>query len=150
MKGKVTLVTSLVAVAALIFASHGPLGQTLWPAPVPLAAPPTALEAKLFMLLDVFDALALGVGVAFMLFAWPTVKGLVAPSTGRAAVIYVSTAWFLTNWWLHDNLHAVTGLGPGGLLVTEYVFHVTLIIVGAALAYTFATAAKEAARGARV
>ena len=88
--------------------------------------------------------------MAFILFAWPTVKRLVAPSTGRAAVIYVSTAWFLTNWWLHDNLHAVTGLVPGGLLVTEYVFHVTLIVVGAALAYTLATAAKEAARGARV
>ena len=84
------------------------------------------------------------------LLAWPTVKRLVAPSTGRAAVIYLSTGWFLTNWWLHDNLHAVTGLGPRGLLLTEYLFHVTLIIVAAALAYMLATAAKEAARGARV
>jgi len=150
MKGKVAAVTLLVAVAAFLLASHGPLGQALWPAPVPLVTPPTEFEVMLFMLLDVFDALALGVGVAFILFGWSTVKRVAAPSMGRAAIMYVSTAWFLTNWWMHDNIHMVTGLRPGGLLATEYAFHVTLMVSGAALAYAFATAAKQEPKGARV
>ena len=102
------------------------------------------------MLLDVIEALAFGLGVAFILFAWPAVRQVAAPSTGRAAVMYVSTAWFLANWWVHDNLHMVIGLRPGGLLVIEYAFHVTLIVAGAALAYTFTLMARGQHRAGHV
>jgi hypothetical protein len=110
---KVVSVTLLLAIAAFLFGSHGPLGQTLWPAPVSLASPPTAMQVKLFMLLDAVEALAFGLGLAFVFFAWPAVKRIV-PSTGCAAIMYVSTAWFLVNWWIHDNFHMVAGLQPGG------------------------------------
>lgn len=146
-KGKVALVTILFAIAAFLLASHGPLGHVLWPAPVALAASPTGMQVTLFILLDALEALAFGLGLAFILFAWSAVKQVAGPSTGRAVVMYVSTAWFLTNWWFHDNFHMVTGLRPGGLLAIEYGFHVTLIIAGAALAYTFALMAR-AQRGA--
>lgn len=146
-KGKVALVTIPVAIAAFLLASHGPLGRVLWPAPVELAASPTGMQLTLFILLDALDALAFGLGLAFILFAWPTVKQVAGPSTGRAVVMYVSTAWFLSNWWVHDNFHMVMGLRPGGLLGIEYGFHVTLEIAGAALAYTFTLMAR-AQRGA--
>jgi len=132
---KVVSVTLLLAIAAFLFGSHGPLGGILWPAPVALASPPTAMQEKLFMLLDVVEALAFGLGLAFVFFAWPAVKRIV-PSTGCAAIMYVSTAWFLANWWIHDNFHMVAGFHPGGLLAIEYAFHVTLIAAGAALAYS--------------
>ncbi len=132
---KVVSVTLLLAIAAFLFGSHGPLGRTLWPAPVSLASPPSAMQEKLFMLLDVVEALAFGLGLAFVFFAWPVVKRIV-PSTGCAAIMYVSTAWFLANWGVHDNFHMVAGLHPGGLLAIEYAFHVTLIVAGAALAYS--------------
>jgi hypothetical protein len=132
---KVVSVTLLLAIAAFLFGSHGPLGRTLWPAPVSLASPPTAMQEKLFMLLDVVEALAFGLGLAFVSFAWPAVKRIV-PSTGRAAIMYVSTAWFLANWWIHDNFHMVVGFNPGGLLAIEYGFHVTLMVAAVALAYS--------------
>ena len=144
---KVVSVTLLLAIAAFLFGSHGPLGGILWPAPVALASPPTAMQEKLFMLLDVVEALAFGLGLAFVFFAWPAVKRIV-PSTGCAAIMYVSTAWFLVNWWIHDNFHMVAGFHPGGLLAIEYAFHVTLIAAGAALAYSL-TIGQGKAHGSR-
>lgn len=43
MTGKV-VVTLVVAIAAFLFGSHGPLGYVLWPTPVALASPPTAIQ----------------------------------------------------------------------------------------------------------
>ena len=140
---KVVSVTLLLAIAAFLFGSHGPLGRTLWPAPVSLASPPTAMQEKLFMLLDVVEALAFGLGLAFVSFAWPAVKRVV-PSTGCAAIMYVSTAWFLANWWIHDNFHMVVGFNPGGLLAIEYAFHVTLMVAAAALAYSLTIGQRRA------
>lgn len=138
MTGKV-VVTLVVAIAVFLLGSHGPLGYVLWPTPVALASPPTAIQEKLFMVLDALEALAFGLGVAFLLFAWPAVGRATGSSHGRALVMYLATAWLLSNWWIHDNLHMVVGLRPNGLLGIEYGFHVTLIIAGAALAYSMAT-----------
>jgi hypothetical protein len=135
MTGKVVVVTLVVAIAAFLFGSHAPLGYVLWPTPVALASPPTALEA-----------LAFGLGVAFLLFAWPAVGRVAGSSHGRALAMYLGTAWVLSNWWIHDNLHMVVGLRPNGLLGIEYGFHVTLIIAGAALAYSMATMAVPGTR----
>ena len=139
----VVLVTLVLGIAAFLCGSHGPLGAAIWPPPVSLTSAPSVVQEKLFMLLDAVEALAFGLGLAFVFFAWPAVKQA-APSTGSAAVLYVSTAWLLTNWWIHDNLHMVIGLRPGGLLAIEYAFHVTLMMAGAALAYSFTRAVGRA------
>ncbi len=146
MTGKVVVVTLVVAIAAFLFGSHGPLGYVLWPTPVALVSPPSAIQEKLFMLLDALEALAFGLGTAFLLFAWPAVGRVAGSSHGRALAMYLGTAWFLSNWWIHDNLHMVVGLRPNGLLGIEYGFHVTLIIAGAALAYSMATMAVPGTR----
>ena len=139
MTGKVAVVTFVVAIAAFLFGSHGPLGSMLWPTPVTLVSAPTATQEKLFMLLDGFEAVAFGLGIAFLLFGWPAVRRAMGASPGRALVMYLGIAWVLSNWWIHDNLHMVVGLHPKGLLGIEYGFHVTLIITGVALAYSMAT-----------
>ena len=141
MKTKVVLVTLVVGILAFLLAPNAPL--TIWPKPAELMPPPTPTEVNLFMLLGVFDALSLGLGIACLIFGWPLVEQVAAPSRGRAVIIYVSTVWFLGNWWVHDALHIVNGMNPTGLLRIEYGFHVTLIIAGAALAYAFATMVKD-------
>ena len=137
MKTKVVLVTLVVAILAFLLAPNAP--WTIWPKPADLMPPPTPTEVNLFMLLAVFDALSLGLGIACLIFGWPLVQQVAAPSRGRAVIIYISTVWVLGNWWVHDALHMVNGMNPTGLLKIEYGFHVTLIIAGTALAYALAT-----------
>ena len=146
MVGNVGIVTLVVAIVAFLFGSHGPLGYMLWPTPVALASAPTATQEKLFMALDALEALAFGLGIAFLLFGWPAIRRATGSSPGRALVMYLGVAWVLSNWWIHDNLHMVVGLRPNGLLGIEYGFHVTLIIAGAALAYSMATMAPPGTR----
>ena len=50
---------------------------------------------------------------------------------------FLSIAWLLFSWWPHDSLHVANGINLSGLLVIEYVFHVTLMVAGAILAYFF-------------
>jgi len=137
MKTKVVLTTLVVGILAFLLAPNAP--WTIWPKPADLMPPPTPTEVNLFMLLGVFDALSLGLGIACLIFGWPLVTQVAAPARGRAVIIYLSTAWGLGNWWVHDALHMVNGMNPTGLLRIEYGFHVTLIISGAALAYAVAT-----------
>ena len=146
MTGNVAIVTLVVAIVAFLFGSHGPLGYMLWPTPVALVSAPTATQGKLFMALDGFEAVAFGLGIAFLLFGWPAVRRATGSSPGRALVMYLGIAWVLSNWWIHDNLHMVVGLRPNGLLGIEYGFHVTLIIVGAVLAYSMVTMAPPGTR----
>ncbi len=143
MRLKVGSVTLLVAIPAFLLAPTAPLGHTIWPAPAELASPPTSTQVSLFMLLGACEALALGLGVAFLIFGWPQVRRVAVARRGRALASYLSIGWLLVNWWAHDGFHMVTGLHPGGLLGIEYAFHVTLIVAGAALAYSFGTMAAE-------
>ena len=137
MRTKVVLAVLVVGILAFLLAPNAP--WTIWPKPADLMPPPTPTEVNLFMLLGVFDALSLGLGVACLIFGWRLVMQVAAPARGRAAIIYVSTVWLLGNWWVHDALHMVNGMNPTGLLRIEYGFHVTLILAGAALAYAIAT-----------
>lgn len=136
---RVLLVTLLVGIPAFMLAPAAPLGQTIWPPPVDLTPPPTPTQVKLLMLLGALEAGALGLGVSFVILGWPLVRQVAAPRRGRALAMYLAIAWLLTNWWVHDGFHMVTGMDPRGLVWIEYGFHVTLIVAGAALAYCFAT-----------
>ena len=139
MRAKVLLVTLLVGIPAFLLAPAAPFGPAIWPAPAPLTQPPTPGQANLLMLFGAFDATALGLGVAFVLFGWPLVRRATAADKGRALAMYLGTAWLLVNWWLHDGLHMVSGMNPGALVWIEWGFHGTLIVAGAALAWCFAT-----------
>src|SRR3972149_1155245 len=99
MTGKVVVVTLVVAIAAFLFGSHAPLGYVLWPAPVTLASPPTAIQEKLFMVLDALEALAFGLGVAFLLFAWPAVGRVAGSSRGGGLALCLGTAWLPPPPW---------------------------------------------------
>jgi hypothetical protein len=135
MSTKVVTVTLLLAIVGFLTEPHGPLGG-FWP-PSPDVPQAVGVQVPLFMILGAAEALACGLGVAFLLFGYPTLKaheGVSAPLT-RAA--HLAIAWLLINWWAHDSLHLHNGMNLKGLLAIEYGFHITLMIAGVALAMFF-------------
>ena len=127
---KVALVTALFAVPAMA------LGQVIWP-PAPGSPEPSAGQLPFFIFLSVFEAVAFGLGISFLLFGFPALLRLARGSRLRAWAMYLSVGWFLVSWWPHDNLH--NGLDLQHLLYIEYGFHVTLIIAAVVLAYSLLT-----------
>ena len=132
---KVLIITLLFGIPAFF------LGKILWsPAP---DLHPTSAQLPFFILLSLIEALLFGLGIAFMIFAWPAVQKVGKQYRKRAIMSYLAVAWFLLSWWPHDNLHAHNGMDTGGLLLIEYAFHVTLIIAAVMLSYSFYTMPAE-------
>ncbi len=134
---KAAFVTLVLGLCAFLTEPHGPLGA-FW-APDPSVPQAVGVQVPLFMLLGVFEALAFGLGVAFLLFGYSPLKATFPVSAPLARAAHLSIAWLLLNWWAHDSLHLHNGMNLNGLLGIEYVFHVTLIVAGAVLARFFVT-----------
>jgi hypothetical protein len=138
---KVALITALFAVPAMA------LGQVIWP-PDPGNPEPSAGQLPFFIFLSVFEAVAFGLGISFLLFGFPALLRLARGSRLRAWAMYLSVGWFLVSWWPHDNLHLHTGLDLQGLLYIEYGFHVTLIFAAFVLAFSLLTLLRPEETGA--
>lgn len=128
-------VTLVLAVIAFLASPNGPLGG-FW-RPSPEFPQPTDAQLPLFVLLNVAEVLAFGLGIAFLLFGYPVMQTIAPASKRLTFLAFLSIAWLLFNWWPHDSLHVANGMNLNGLLVIEYVFHVTLMVAGAILAYFF-------------
>lgn len=140
---KVVIVTLLVGVLGFLTEAHGPLGSFWAPSPdIPQAA---GVQVPLFMLLGAAEALALGLGVSFLLFGYSTLRANVPASASLTRAAHLSIAWLLINWWAHDSLHQHNGMNLNGLLGIEYAFHVTLIVAGIVLTRFFAAVVRGAA-----
>jgi len=128
---KVVIVTLLVGVFGFLTEAHGPLGG-FW-APSPTLPQAVGVQVPLFMILGAAEALALGLGVSFLLFGYSTLKANVPASATLTRAAHLAIAWLLINWWAHDSLHQHNGMNLNGLLGIEYAFHVTLIVAGVIL-----------------
>jgi hypothetical protein len=140
---KFFLVALVFAIVAFLFGPMAPLGSLVWPPPVQLASAPTGAQEGLLMLLGIITSAAFGIAIAFLTFGWPAVRSVMYPRRGLAVGVFVSLVWVLGNWWLHDGLHLVTGLDPGGLVAIEYGFHVTLMMAGGTLVYAMIQMSRE-------
>jgi hypothetical protein len=127
---KVTVVTVVVGIAAMA------LGPILWPM-AEGGAQPTAGQLFFFVILEVIQSLAFGLGISFLLFGLPTMRRVSSNSRLLGWAMYLSIGWLLVSWWPHSHLHQVVGENLQGLLYIEYGFHVTLIIGAIVLAYGF-------------
>jgi len=108
------------------------LSRVIWPDPPGAAAPPPGL-LPLLMVPAIFEALAFGAGVAFLIGAG---RALVRHQADRLSVAaYVSAAWALVSWWPHSNMHRANTTLEGPVLI-DWTFHLTLI-VGAVVIGTY-------------
>ncbi len=132
---KWSVITLVLAVIAFLASPNGPLGG-FW-RPSPDFPQPTDAQLPLFILLNVSEALAFGLGIAFLVLGYPLMQ-TIAPASKRLTFwAFLSIAWLLFSWWPHDSLHVANGINLNGLLMIEYIFHVTLMVAGAILAYFF-------------
>lgn len=132
---KFLIVTVLVAIPAV------PLGQMLWPAATEAGDPNAAMQMAgyqlaLLIVFSIIEALALGLGVAFLVFGLPYARRLAGNSGRLSWAVYLSIAWSLISWWSHDGFHR-SGVSMDGLIMLEYGYHATLIVGGAVLVYAF-------------
>lgn len=119
-----------LVVGAISFA----LTRVIWPDPAGAPHPPAGL-IPFFIILSIGESLAFGLGVAFLVFGFPLLRRAAQPGWVTWAA-FLSIAWYLVNWWPHDNLHRIN-VDFGGLLWIEYAFHVTMEVAGALLALFF-------------
>jgi hypothetical protein len=124
-----------LALVGVLASPNSPLGGFWRPGmDVPM---PTSAQLPFFILLNIAEGLAFGLGISFLVFGYPLVRAVAPASTGLTRAAHVSIAWLLINWLPHDSLHIHNGMDMGGLLVIEYAFHITLIIAGVVLATFF-------------
>src|SRR5258706_2646838 len=137
----VLAVTLVLTVVAVLASPNGPLGG-FWRPPTDSPVP-TSAQLPLFILLNIAEGLAFGLGVSFLIFGYPMVQAISPASTSLTRATHLSIAWLLINWWPHDSLHMHNGLNLGGLLGIEYGFHTTLMIAGVIVAYFFLTLLRQ-------
>ena len=111
------------------------LTRVIWPDATGGPQPASGL-IPFFIILAIGESLAFGLGVAFLIFGFPLLRAAGQPGWLTWAA-FLSIAWYLVNWWPHDNLHRVNGMNFAGLLGIEYAFHLTMEIAGALLALFF-------------
>jgi len=129
-----TMVLWIVGFAAAIGAFLS--GRFFWP-PHSTVPQPTDAQVPFLIGLSVAEAIALGIGVVFLLSGWQFVQRITALPPWVRWASYLSVAWLLVSWWPHDNLHIHHALDMWPLITLEYVFHVSLMVAGAILAYAF-------------
>ncbi len=137
------VVTLVLAVIAFLASPNGPLGG-FWRPSADFPQPADA-QLPLFILLNVAEALAFGLGISFLIFGYPLTQSILPASNGLTLGAYLSIAWLLSNWWPHDSLHVANGMNLNGLLAIEYGFHVTLMVAGVILVYFFLALVRQRA-----
>ncbi len=139
---KILVVTLFFGVLTFLSNPNGPLGA-FW-APDPSFPVPSSGQLPLFLFLNIAESLVFGLGIAFLMFGYPLVQGLGVASKGLTWAAFISIVWLLISWWPHDSLHVFNGMNLTGLLVIEYLFHLTLMITGLILAYFFIAIGRRA------
>ncbi len=114
----------------------------------PSAGPePTSGQLGLFVGLSFFDALAWGLGIAWLLFALLRLRRIAGGSELRAWAMYLSIGWALVSWWPHSNMHRSNGDDLWGLLLIDYIFHPTLMLSALVLGWSLLTLPAAGASG---
>jgi hypothetical protein len=107
------------------------LARVIWPNP-PGAPVPSASLLPFLMVPAIFESLALGAGVAFLVAGGRSLARLGQPRWLTLAT-YASVGWTLISWWPHSNMHrANTSLQ--GLAVIDWSFHITVILAASVIA----------------
>jgi hypothetical protein len=132
---KVAALTAGLAVIAFVLSPNAPLGGFWRPdAHMPM---PTPGQLPHLLMINLAEVIAFGLGVSFLVFGYPLVRAIAPSSPLLTRAVHLSITWLMVSWWPHDSLHIHNGMNLNGLIVIEYVFHVTLMAAGVILAYFF-------------
>ncbi len=126
---RMILITMVIGIPAFF------VGPVIWP-PSP-DIQPTQAQMPYLIALSLIEALFFGFGIAFIFYGWPRIKAASGEAMMAARSMYFSVAWLTVSWWPHDNLHIHNALNVDGLIVIDYAFHLTLILAGLVLVYSF-------------
>jgi len=107
-----------------------------WP-PHPMVPIPSEAQIPFLIGISIAEAIALGIGVVFLVSGWQFMQRLTALPPWLRWTSYLSVAWLLVSWWPHDNLHIHHALDMWPLITLEYVFHVSSMVGISILAYAF-------------
>lgn len=143
MPSKTVVIATVAAftLLGLLLTPHAPLGSVLW-GPMPEGgAQPTGGQIGALMLVALIECVAFGLGAAFLLFGFPTVRRLV-PRAGLARAAWLAIGWSLVSWVPHTALHQTAGDDFAKLVGIEYAFHVTLVLGAAAVAWALVATAR--------
>lgn len=89
---------------------------------------PTPGQIPFFMVLGAVEALLLGAGVAFVIFARKYVREVDPTHRMHAWAAYLTLAWLMLQWYPHGGLHVANGPNMQGILLIDYGFHLPLFI----------------------
>lgn len=133
-KWKVIIVTLVAGFVGFNLQANSPLGPTLW-GEGPAGPEPAGSVLGLLIVYGVLEAIAFGLGVAFLAFGWSKVANTRGVSKGLATGAAAAIAWGLLSWVPHSAMHMTNAADDfGRLVLIEYVFHVTLITAASVLA----------------
>jgi hypothetical protein len=140
-KWKVTILTLVIALPAFMLGAGTPMGEPMWQAIWPfqgdMMAAPAGGQVPLFMFIGALEALGFGLAISLLVFGLPIAHRTTTGSKAMATWVIIAIAWLMGNWWVHTSLHIVNGHSVSGLLLIEYLFHVTLVAAGIFLAWAF-------------
>lgn len=136
MNNKLTLIYWVLGIIVLSVPVLA-ISPVLWPTAIGAAIPSPA-QLIFFFIISLIEAMLFSTGLVFLFFGFDVVKKAPAALRRTAWMFYASAAWMLLSWWPHDNFHrSVNENDLQKLLYVEYGFHLTLIVAGLAIAYTF-------------
>lgn len=147
-KWKVVIITLVAGFIGMQLQPNSPVGAMIWP-PYEGMAEPTGAQLPLLIAVSIIEALAFGLGIAFLAYGWKRVTSTPGVSKGLATAGAIAITWGLVSWVPHTSMHISNAHDDlGRLIVIEYMFHVTLVIAAgviALFAYRAATGGDGAA-----
>lgn len=138
---KVILVAVAFSIVGFLLNVNAPLGGMVFGTPPEGGASPSGGQVAALMVVALVEAIAFGVGAAFLAFGLPHARRLI-PRPGLATAAWIAVAWLLVSWVPHSAMHQTAGEDFAKLVGIEYAFHVTLVVGGAVLAWALATGAR--------
>ncbi|WP_456506171.1 hypothetical protein [Arthrobacter sp. UYCu723] len=100
---------------------------------------PGGIEAGLLMFESALSALAMGVGIAILIFGGKVVRTLPADLQTKGRILQIALFWIVAPWLVHTGLHMTNAEGDfGRLAAIEYGFHVTTYAAGIVAAVVIA------------
>lgn len=101
----------------------------------PQGSPPPASLLPAFIFLDIWDAIAFGAGIAFLIYLALNYSKWPKSIRGPLAALFVTALFFSIPNWFHDASHAAGAAPPNWqwLAMIEYEFHFPWFIFSAVL-----------------